>query len=179
MNLIDVRKLYEKAADEKPGPLLDYYNLEKGRLPQELQTALEGADPFNQGEFMQAYFRGTAAKPKPPEEPKAEPTEPAPEADGLLPFSKFPGYALDVWGRPHGVSGQGRKRGPLTPDKHWKPRKKGEKPTFVWRFRLYRDGKRVDRSAKFCMIVRHNAERALWNPAAGEYEELRSMGVQD
>ena len=110
---------------------------------------------------------------------EAEPEEPESADPDLLPFASFPGYALDVWGRPHGVSGQGRKRGPLTPDKHWKPRKKGQKPCFVWRYRLYRYGERVDRSAKFCMIARHNAERALWDHGKGEAEELRSMGVHD
>jgi hypothetical protein len=108
-------------------------------------------------------------EPKPPIDPgllqlAAEEAEIAEIAadDSILPFPGFPGYGLDSWGRPHGVSGKRRKRGPLAAILRWKPRKKGQKPRFIYGYRLSLGGKQLFKSALTCAIARSNAERSLW-----------------
>jgi len=88
--------------------------------------------------------------------------EEEPEGTDLLPFPGFKGYALDPWGIPHGLGGQGRKAGPLRPIRRWKPRKDGQKARFIFGYRLSLDGTRVFRSALSCAIARTNAERSEW-----------------
>jgi hypothetical protein len=102
-------------------------------------------------EFYSREARGKPTKPIMARDARKSP-------DDLLPFAGFDNYSLDAWGRPHGVGVQGQRRGPLTAIKQWKPRK-GQKPRFIFGYSLYRDGKRVFRSATLCAMARSNAER--------------------
>lgn len=86
----------------------------------------------------------------------------------LLPFAGFPKYTLDTWGRPHGKGGQGQRRGPLTAIRLWKLRK-GQKPRFIYGYRLYSGGERVFKSALVCAMARSKAELAALSPKKAQY----------
>ena len=98
----------------------------------------------------------------------------------LLPFAGFPKYSLDGWGRPHGVGGQGQKRGPLTAIKQWKLQR-GQPPRFIYGYSLYRDGERVFKSALVCAMARLKAElspkKAQYLAAKSKAARLHSNGV--
>lgn len=160
---------FENTVD--PGISRDALNQLRALLPRPLFAKLNDGDFDDKPEeFERAFNRLYDSKPEPEPEPRL-----VESPDDLLPFAGFPKYALDTWGRPHGLGGQGQKRGPLTAIKQWKPRK-GQKPRFIFGYSLYRDGKRVFRSATICAMARSNAERgpeyaAYW--AARECERLQ------
>jgi hypothetical protein len=174
MSIVEIKRLYDRARNPRH-PDCEFSKQEIGRLPQELQTALENV-PTHGNEFFHAYCKATevvdAAKAKKAEEARlaeaalaaaVEGPEEETADDSILPFPGFAGYGLDSWGRPHGIGGQRRKRGPLAAVLRWKPRKKGQKPRFIYGYQLSVGGKRVFKSALTCGIARWNAQRALWD----------------
>lgn len=131
------------------------------------EKGLDGVDPY-----LRAFLdRPESAAPIPTAEPAA-PKEldaavpggypavlpwPPPEKwlEKMRRFGQFSCYGIDFRCKPHNLRGQGRKRGPLNEDRHFKPGGR-----FIWRFRMTDDsGKRVDVPPKVCAIARTLAER--------------------
>lgn len=167
MTIVEIKRLYDRARNPRH-PDCEFSKGQISQLPKEIQAALETV-PTHDNKFLIAYCDARAqvdaakAEKKAADEAAADLEETLePVDDSILPFPGFAGYGLDSWGRPHGLSGKRRKRGPLAAILRWKPRKKGQKPRFIFGYRLQVDGKRVFKSALTCAIARSNAERSLW-----------------
>jgi hypothetical protein len=144
------------------------------KWPEDAQALVR---PFLTGSFptaeveeqLRQQLQGMLEKPKPAPLPIAPPIT-APDTseaveqevgtDDLLPFPGFAGYAIDSWGRPHGISGKGRKLGPLKAEIRYKPRKDRKSRRFIFGYRLRIGGKQIFKSALLCAIARYNAVRA-------------------
>jgi hypothetical protein len=153
-----IKKLWDTFENEvDAGISWDAHNQLKTLLPRPLFEKLIECGTVEELEraFNQHYKREV---PEADDVPDDDLTDSDPD-DSLLPFPGFEGYVLDDWGRPHGMGKQGQKTGPLTAIKNWRPRSGGQKPRFMFGYRLYRDGKRVYQSALQCAIARLNAEQ--------------------
>jgi hypothetical protein len=109
-----------------------------------------------------------------PRPAKEETAEADPEAEGpveegpngtpfLLPIAGMDGYSVDHFGRVHAEKRQGRKGGPMTPDKFFASKGKGQKPRFVCGYKVRVGGKRKRYRPNYFLMARFFAEQKWLN----------------